>query len=158
MFFVSGDPTPTNAGVRLLKILAAQLSRMPNSLVIEGHTDRRPFPKSTLSTGYGNWGPARDRANTAWWLLHVYGVRSHPVVEMRGFHRPPPAVRRQSNNDPRNRRVSLVVKFEEPGRVEPTNLVLRFGAPFAPIVVERLFHFLGGLEEPVPRAALQVFQ
>jgi hypothetical protein len=46
-FFVSGDPTPTNAGVRLLKTLAAQLSRTPNSLVIEGHSDTRPFRKRT---------------------------------------------------------------------------------------------------------------
>ncbi len=114
MFFVSGDPTPTNAGVRLLKTLAGQLSRMPNGLVIEGHTDARPFRKSTPSSGYGNWDLAADRANTARRLLHAYGVGSDQVVEMRGF-----ADRRLlfpgNPNDPRNRRVSLVVKFAEPG-------------------------------------------
>jgi chemotaxis protein MotB len=114
MFFISGDPTPTNAGVRLLKTLAAQLSRMPNNLVIEGHTDSRPFRKSTPSSGYGNWDLAADRANTARRLLHTYGVRSDQVVEMRGF-----ADRRLlfpgNPNDPRNRRVSLVVKFGASG-------------------------------------------
>jgi chemotaxis protein MotB len=114
MFFVSGDPTPTSAGVRLLKTLAAQLSRMANSLVIEGHTDAQPFRKSTPTSGYGNWDLAADRANAARRLLHVYGVRSDQVVEMRGF-----ADRRllfpRNPNDPRNRRVSLVVKFSNPG-------------------------------------------
>jgi chemotaxis protein MotB len=114
MFFVSGDPTPTSAGVRLLKTLAEQLSRMPNGLVIEGHTDALPFRKSTPTSGYGNWDLAADRANTARRLLHTYGVRSDQVVEMRGF-----ADRRLlfpgNPNDPRNRRVSLVVKFADPG-------------------------------------------
>jgi chemotaxis protein MotB len=111
MFFISGNPTPTTAGVRLLETLAAQLSRMPNSLVIEGHTDALPFRKSTPSSGYGNWDLAADRANAARRLLHAYGVRSDQVVEMRGF-----ADRRllfpANPHDPRNRRVSLVVKFE----------------------------------------------
>jgi chemotaxis protein MotB len=114
MFFVSGDPTPTSAGVRLLKTPATQLCRMPNSLVIEGHTDAQPFRKSTPSSGYGNCDLAADRANTAQRLLHAYGVRSDQVVEMRGF-----ADRRLlfpvNPNDARNRRVSLVVMFEGPG-------------------------------------------
>lgn len=114
MFFVSGNPTPTAAGVRLLQTLAEQLSRMPNSLVIEGHTDALPFRKSTPSSGYGNWDLAADRANAARRLLHVYGVGADQVVEMRGF-----ADRRLlfpgNPNDPRNRRVSLVVKFSNPG-------------------------------------------
>jgi chemotaxis protein MotB len=113
MFFISGNPTPTTAGVRLLETLAAQLCRMPNSLVIEGHTDALPFRKSTPSSGYGNWDLAADRANAARRLLHAYGVRSDQVVEMRGF-----ADRRLlfpgNPNDPRNRRVSLVVKFATP--------------------------------------------
>ena len=82
--------------------------------MIEGHTDALPFRKSTPSSGYGNWDLAADRENNARRLLHTYGVRSDQVVEMRGF-----ADRRLlfpgNPNDPRNRRVSLVVKFGEPG-------------------------------------------
>ena len=114
MFFVSGNPTPTAAGVRLLQVLAGQLTQMPNSVVIEGHTDAQPFRKSTPTSGYGNWDLAADRANAARRLLHVYGVPPGQVVEMRGF-----ADRRllfpANPNDPRNSRVSLVVKFENSG-------------------------------------------
>jgi chemotaxis protein MotB len=86
---------------------------MPNGLVIEGHTDAQPFRKSTPTSGYGNWDLAADRANAARRVLHTYGVRPDRVVEMRGF-----ADRRllfpANPSDPRNRRVSLVVKFENP--------------------------------------------
>ena len=43
MFFITGSPNPTDAGTRLLRALAAELSRMPNNIVVEGHTDARPF-------------------------------------------------------------------------------------------------------------------
>ena len=111
MFFITGNPLPTPAGDRLLNVLAVELQRMPNELVIEGHTDATPFRNSTASSRYANWELAADRANAARRLLHTYGVRPDQIVEMRGF-----ADRRllypDSPNDPRNRRVSLVVKFE----------------------------------------------
>src|SRR3954464_10226137 len=46
MFFITGSPSPTDAGTRLLRALADELSRMPNHIVIEGHTDARPFRKT----------------------------------------------------------------------------------------------------------------
>ena len=111
MFFVTGNPLPTPAGERLLKVLAVELERMPNELIIEGHTDAKPFRNSTASSRYANWELAADRANAARRLLHTYGVRPDQIVEMRGF-----ADRRLLNpanpEDPRNRRVSLVVKFK----------------------------------------------
>jgi chemotaxis protein MotB len=113
MFFVTGNPTPTPAGEQLLHMLAGQLGRMPNSLVIEGHTDARPFRGADLSSRYTNWELAADRANAARRLMQTQGLRSGQVVEMRGF-----ADQRLLNqsdpNDPRNRRVSVVVKFQEP--------------------------------------------
>ena len=110
MFFVTGNPTPTPAGEHLLDVLAQELSKMPNQLVIEGHTDARPFKNSTPSSRYSNWELAADRANAARRLLHSYGVLPDQVVEMRGF-----AAQRlldpKNPENPRNRRVSLVVKF-----------------------------------------------
>jgi chemotaxis protein MotB len=112
MFFVTGSPTPTMNGERLIQVLAGELSKMPNSLVIEGHTDARPFRDSTVASRYSNWELAADRANAARRLLHANGVRPGQVVEMRGFadqHLLNPA----DPNDPRNRRISVVVKFQE---------------------------------------------
>ena len=111
MFFVTGSPAPTPAGERLIQVLAGELSKMPNSLVIEGHTDARPFRDTTVASRYSNWELAADRANAARRLLHTHGVRPEQVVEMRGFadqHLLNPA----DPNDPRNRRISVVVKFQ----------------------------------------------
>jgi chemotaxis protein MotB len=110
MFFVNGSPNPTEAGKLLLKLLAAEIGRMPNAVVIEGHTDARPFRDATPVAAYGNWELSTERANAARRLLCAYGVRAGQVVEVRGFaqRRPMDAA------DPggvRNRRISLVVEF-----------------------------------------------
>ena len=111
MFFNSGSPTPTVGGEHLLNVLAQELVSMPNQVVIEGHTDARPFRAATPTSGYSNWELAVDRANAARRLLSADGLRLDQIVEMRGF-----ANQRLLNakdpNDPRNRRISLVVKFD----------------------------------------------
>ena len=115
MFFSSGSPAPTLAGEHLLKVLAEELVRMPNNVVIEGHTDAQPFRTATPASGYSNWELAADRANAARRLLFIDGLRADQIVEMRGF-----ANQRLLNpadpNDPRNRRISLVVKFGQDGQ------------------------------------------
>jgi len=110
MFFVSGSPEPTPAGQDLLRVLAKEMSRLPNRLAIEGHTDAKPFRNASPAAGYSNWELATDRANAARRLLHAYGVRPEQVVEVRGF-----ADQRPYNDkdrfDSKNRRVSVVVRF-----------------------------------------------
>jgi chemotaxis protein MotB len=110
MFFVSGSPAPTAAGQHLLQVLAIEIARLPNAIVIEGHTDSRPFRNAGPAAGYSNWELASDRANAARRLLHAYGVRPEQVVEVRGFADQRP-FNQQDRNDARNRRVSVVVRF-----------------------------------------------
>jgi chemotaxis protein MotB len=115
MFFVSGESAPTQAGLDLLQLLGTEISKLPNRLVIEGHTDSRPYRDAALAGGYSNWELSADRANAARRLLLQAGVGRQQVVEVRGF-----ADQRLLNagnsEDPKNRRVSLVVKFGELGR------------------------------------------
>ena len=110
MFFVTGSASPTGAGTHLLRALALELGRMPNRIVVEGHTDARPFRNAAPVSGYGNWELSVDRANAARRLLHTYGIAASQVVEVRGF-----ADQKLLNSgdagDPRNRRVSVVVKL-----------------------------------------------
>ena len=75
IFFVSGSAAPTPEGRGLLVVLAREMSQLPNLLVIEGHTDARPFRNATPTEGYSNWELASDRANAARRLLHGFGVR-----------------------------------------------------------------------------------
>jgi chemotaxis protein MotB len=46
----------------ILSVLAASIGRLPNHLIIEGHTDSRPYPSSD---GYSNYELSADRANAA---------------------------------------------------------------------------------------------
>jgi chemotaxis protein MotB len=110
MFFVSGSAAPTGSGEELLRVLSRELGHLPNELVIEGHTDARPFRNALPTQGYSNWELAADRANAARRLLHSYGVRPEQVVEVRGFADQKP-FNPEDRFDARNRRVSVVVRF-----------------------------------------------
>jgi chemotaxis protein MotB len=114
LFFISGSPLPTGAGENLLKALATELGSMPNRLVVEGHTDARPFRQATPESGYGNWELAADRANAARRLLHSYGIQPSQIAEVRGFADQHP-FNEEDPADPRNRRVSVVVRFRPQG-------------------------------------------
>ena len=109
MFFESGSPRPSELGGRLLGMLAGELSRMPNGIVIEGHTDARPYRANTIEA-YGNWELSVDRANAARRALLAAGLQPQRVVEIRGY-----ADRRSlvasDPNDSRNRRVSVILRF-----------------------------------------------
>jgi chemotaxis protein MotB len=110
MFFTTGSPSPTAAGEGLLRVLAQEIANLPNGLVIEGHTDARPFRNALPTQGYSNWELASDRANAARRLLHQYGVRPEQIVEVRGFADQKPFNDRD-RFDARNRRVSVVVRL-----------------------------------------------
>jgi chemotaxis protein MotB len=110
LFFVTGSPSPTAEGQHLLRLLSEEIGKMPNQVVIEGHTDARPYRNSAPASGYGNWELSTDRANAARRLLHAYGLRPQQVVEVRGYA----DQMLLEGGDPesaRNRRISLIVKF-----------------------------------------------
>jgi chemotaxis protein MotB len=110
-FFVAGSPSPTAAGEGMIRLLASELARLPNDISIEGHTDSRPFRNAGAASGYGNWELSTDRAHVARRLLQQDGLPAGRVVEVRGC-----ADRRllagAASDDPRNRRVSVVVRFQ----------------------------------------------
>lgn len=110
LFFVTGSPEPTADGQKLLSVLAAQLGRMPNSIVVEGHTDASPFRNARPDKGYSNWDLSTDRANAARRLLCAGGVAAERVVELRGFadHQ---VLEGATPENPRNRRISIVVRL-----------------------------------------------
>ncbi len=109
LFFESGRPEPSSSGVQVLAVLARELARLNNEMVIEGHTDARPYRFSALN-GYTNWELSVDRANSARRCMQENGLRLEQVVQIRGF-----ADKRPLNPanpfDSRNRRVSVVVEY-----------------------------------------------
>ena len=105
-FFQSGSARLSDSGQELLALLAAELKTLPNSLLIEGHTDATPYPSES---GYSNWDLSADRANSTRRLMQQDGVRTNQVTQVRGYA---DQMLRVKNNplDPSNRRISILVK------------------------------------------------
>ncbi len=122
-FFELGSPAPTPALGELLKVLAEELSKLPNKISIEGHTDSKPY--SQVKT-YDNWDLSSDRANAARRLMQEEGIRGDQISQVRGF-----ADQRLrlplKPEDPSNRRISLIVQYATPigGEMAPTSAELR---------------------------------
>jgi len=105
-FYESGSARLSNSGQELLALLAAELKTLPNSLLIEGHTDATQY---STDTNYSNWELSADRANSARRLLQQAGVRQDQVTQVRGYA--DQFLRVKSNPyDPSNRRISILVK------------------------------------------------
>jgi chemotaxis protein MotB len=105
-FYEIGSPKLSASGQELLALLAAELKTLPNSLLIEGHTDATPYSDGN---GYSNWDLSADRANSARRLLQQDGVRTDQVTQVRGYA--DQMLRVKSNpTDPSNRRISILVK------------------------------------------------
>jgi len=107
MFFESGKPVPTESGSQLLSTLAGELGRLPNSMLIEGHTDSKPY---SGDASYSNWELSADRANSARKIMQANGLRTDQVGQVRGF------ADRQLRHpeDPMNasnRRISVIVQY-----------------------------------------------
>ncbi|MBN9663123.1 MAG: OmpA family protein [Acidobacteria bacterium] len=109
MFFESGNAKPSPQGTELIRMLGEQLSQLPNKLLIEGHTDAKPYASEA---GYTNWELSADRANCARRVLQESGIAGDRVAQVRGFadqHLRLPA----DPFDPSNRRVSVLVQYRE---------------------------------------------
>jgi chemotaxis protein MotB len=111
-FFESGSALPKPMLADILKVLASQLSGLPNKLSIEGYTDAQPYANGK---SYGNWELSADRANTARRVMQENGIHEDQVSQVRGFadqrlHVP------DKPFDAANRRVSLLVQnLPKPG-------------------------------------------
>jgi chemotaxis protein MotB len=105
-FYELGSAKLSASGQELLALLATELKTLPNSLLIEGHTDSTPYSDNN---GYSNWDLSADRANAARRLLQQDGVRTNQVTQVRGYA--DQMLRVKSNpTDPSNRRISILVK------------------------------------------------
>ena len=107
-FFASGSallPAPT---IGVLKLIAQEVGKLPNSVWIEGHTDAVSFGKGA---SYTNWELSADRANAARRVMEAAGLRPKQVAQVRGYA---DSVLREPERPgaAANRRVSIVVLFK----------------------------------------------
>jgi len=105
-FFDSGSAKMKAETERILAVIARELSVLDHDVVLEGHTDSRPY---TSNDKYSNWELSADRANAARRVMEHAGLKPKLVTAVRGLAdrelRYPDDPR-----DSRNRRVSVLVK------------------------------------------------
>jgi chemotaxis protein MotB len=122
-FFESGSALPNPRGRTLLQLIGQELAGEPNRVAIEGHTDARPFARTS---GYSNWELSADRANTARRIVGEAGVGSDRFDEVRALAERRPKYP-DAPFDPRNRRVAILVVLDRTveGKVVPVDSVAR---------------------------------
>jgi len=108
--FASGSAVMTSSMLRAIAILGSEVAPLPNSVIIEGHTDAVPLSRPG---GYSNWELSSDRANAARRALQTQGVDAKRIVSVRGFADRNPKIP-DFPEDPRNRRVSILLPFRTP--------------------------------------------
>jgi chemotaxis protein MotB len=116
LFFESGSARMSTRGTDLVTMLGAQLRSLPNRLLIEGHTDARPYSNDQ---GYTNWELSADRANAARRILIDVGVAPSKFAQIRGFADQRLRFPREPEN-PANRRISFIVQYRDAGDAAST--------------------------------------
>ncbi len=104
-FFDSGSSVMRGETERILAVIARELGSLSETVVIEGHTDSRPYASSER---YSNWELSSDRANAARRVMARSGLKPTQVLGVRGLadrELKVPA----APFDSRNRRVSILV-------------------------------------------------
>jgi len=105
LFFENGSPTPTQEGRTVLEAATALIRKMPNRVMVEGHTDSVPYAGTT---GYSNWELSSDRANAARIIMQKAGIRPGQLYQIRGFADQELRLA-DKPKDPSNRRISIIV-------------------------------------------------
>ncbi len=114
-FFKPGSAVLSVKGELILKTIAMELSRLPNQLVIEGHTDASDL---SLGEDYTNWELSTDRANAARRAMVEGKLKTDQVFHVRGYAANKLRIR-ENPNDPRNRRITILVLSRLMGRANP---------------------------------------
>lgn len=104
VLFDSGSAHLKPYTLSILKEIAQELGKLPNRVVIGGHTDSTQYP----SQAYTNWELSAERANAARRVLLSSGLRDGQVQRVTGYADSVP-LEGNSADDPRNRRISIIV-------------------------------------------------
>jgi chemotaxis protein MotB len=107
IFFEIGTAQLKPEAQKLLLLIGKQVETLQNKVIIEGHTDSRPF---LAQNSYTNFELSADRANSARKILVKGGLSENKIKEIRGYA----DSRLLNKDDPYNvvnRRISIILKF-----------------------------------------------
>lgn len=109
LFFDAASAQVKPSTRHLLALISRELKKLPNKVIIEGHTDSLPL---TRKPGYTNWELSADRANAARQVMEFAGMQTAQIAQVRGYA----ATQPRNPKDPThfsNRRVSIIVVMKE---------------------------------------------
>ncbi|WP_306590372.1 flagellar motor protein MotB [Geothrix sp. 21YS21S-4] len=106
VLFDSGSATLKAYTLSILKEIAKELGKLPNRVVIGGHTDAAQY----ANKAYTNWELSAERANAARRVMEsaAGGLRPKQVRRVTGYADTVP-LEGKDPKDPQNRRISIVV-------------------------------------------------
>ncbi len=105
VLFDSGSARIKPQTLAILKEIAKELGKLPNHVVLGGHTDSQQYASGAA---YSNWELSADRANTARRAMEASGLRAGQVKKVTGFSDTKP-MEGLEPGDPKQRRISIVV-------------------------------------------------
>jgi chemotaxis protein MotB len=106
--FPSGSADPNSVGKQIIRVVAENLKDMQNRLAVEGHTDAAPYRKGNAT----NWELSAQRAAAARRELEADGIDPKRFARVVG-HADQEPLFRDKPNDPRNRRISIIMLASE---------------------------------------------
>jgi chemotaxis protein MotB len=106
VFFQSGSATISDTGRKLIKKLSPILANTGRPLIVEGHTDRKPYAGAI----YTNWELSSDRARAMRQLLAMTGIPKERFQAVTGYA-DTRLLRPGRPLDPSNRRVTLLLPW-----------------------------------------------
>jgi len=106
VLFDSGSATLKSYTLSILKEIAKELGKLPNRVVIGGHTDASQY----VNKAYTNWELSAERANAARRVMEsaAGGLRPGQVRRVTGYA-DTISLEGKDPKDPQNRRISIVV-------------------------------------------------
>ncbi len=114
-FFKSGRALLSTKAELILKTIAMELRKVPNMIVIEGHTDAQDH---SFADNYSNWELSTDRANAARRAMVEGGLDPRRIYNVRGYADKKLRIP-ENPYDPRNRRITILVLNRIPGEETP---------------------------------------
>ena len=111
----------------LLAKVAQVVNKLPNKIVVTGHTDATPF-RSAARKNYGNWELSTERALASRRALVEGGLSDDRVAKVTGQAGKDLLVPKTPNS-PRNRRISIILLRTVPTGASAEPKTAKLGAP-----------------------------
>ncbi len=108
--FASGSAKMNSATTKLMTLLGNSLNKLPNDMIISGHTDAVPFSNEKA---YDNWDLSSDRANAMRRVLLGSGVTQERITRVSGMAATQ-LLKPEAPKDASNRRIEVLLAYEKP--------------------------------------------